>query len=400
MRIQRILVSLFIVFSLTFSQYSLNADSFTFSTEIDGVSGYSDFGWEGNFPVGTTFSYYNYFNTVSKKLPTKAFIETSMSFSDRYIDSSYDYLTGEPVWINTYKKAQNLNRNGSKYFNPRAYIEAWLEQGFLKNPVSGNNPLFEVRIGFNSRYSMALEKINSTDYVFVNSDGSDKAPFGTDSSLPAFPWLEGNRKALNNYLFVNTYWYLRRYVAYDLYEGLYGELDFQYGPDWLANTLYPGGVQSNFYRAYGYLEEKLTLFSIMQEGNRTWSYLYIGHSNSISYTGGDVVPLNKLPGDRLRWNASDSIWLRLSGPQFIASDCYSYFEIGLNNSLFFGNVVNEVSQETTAIELQSSISAKFHLRLFGFVRFEYNLGYNMFRGIWDATPNWWQNAYLQFYVSI
>lgn len=381
------------------SPFCLFSDSFTFSTEINSVSNYSGFGM-GLFPVGTTFAYYNYFPFLNKREQAKAYLEANMNFSTPWLDSNYDYQTGEPVWVNTVEEAKSLNRLGGQYFNPNAYINLWIQQGFGTNPVSGNSPLFIVRVGVNSRYSMALEKINNTNYIFVDSSGESKKPFGTGSSIPAFPWLEGNRKTLNNYLFLHTYWYLRRWMAYDYYEGIYGELNFEYGPSWFANTLYPGGVQSNFYRFYGYLEEKLTLLNNKQDNGRDWTVLYVGHSNSLSYIGGDVVPINKIPSDRLRWTATDRIWLRFTGPQFISSDCYSYIQFNLGNDLYFGHVVNETSQETTAIELQSYLSGTFHLRLFGFIRFEYNIGYNLFRGIWSSSPGWWQNAKLNFYVSV
>ncbi len=400
MKAHRLVVSFFVLFLIFFSSYAF-ADSFTFSTEIDGVSNYKGFGRD-LFPVGTTFAYSNYFKVYKEqKQQTQFFLQANMQFNTSWVDTDYDYLTGEPRWANTNAENKSLAfLPGGQYFNPRSYIEAWVQQGFGKNPVSGGSPLVNIRFGINSYYSIALEKINSSSFIFVNADGTPKSPYGDGFTSPAFPWMEGNRRALNNYLFLRTYWYMTRYIARDFSEGIYGELSLEYGPSWFANTLFPGGVQSDFYKLYGYLEQKLSLFSIKQDNGFVWSYLYLGHSNSISYTGGDVVPLNKLPSDRLRWSANDRIWLRFMGPQFIASDCYSYFDLSLSNNLYFGKVVNEVSQESEAIELQSSIGGTFHLRLFGFIRFEYSFGYNMFRGIWSSSPGWWQNANLRFYVSV
>lgn len=379
------------------------ADSFTFTTEIDGVSNYSGFGMN-LFPVGTTFAYYNYFPLFSKEKQAEIYLQSNMAFSDSWIDGNYDMKTSEPRWINQSVDQGEMFFRGNRYFNPRGYIELWLQQGMLTNPVSGGTLLY-LRAGANSNYSMAVEsqKAQSGEegFAFVDSSGNLIDPYKPKSTIPAFPWLEGNRRTLNNYVFLRSYWYLNRNIAYDFNEGIYGELFLEYGPKWLFNTYFPAGtVQSDFYRIYGYFEQKLSLLNKKQADGKDLVYIYLGHYNSMQYVGGSVVPSNKIPGDRLRGSFSDRIWMRFAGPQFISGDCYSYIELRLNNNFYFGHVVNEVSNNTKAFEYQSSVSATLHLRLFGFIRFQYEFGCDLARGIWPWNPGWWQNASLQFYVSI
>ncbi|MGN0906109.1 MAG: hypothetical protein ACI4NM_03085, partial [Bullifex sp.] len=243
--------------------------------------------------------------------------------------------------------------------------------------------------------------IPGTCYLnFVNPDGTPKAPFGPSSTFSTMPWLQGNRKYFTNYLELTTYWYMNKWTGTDAYDGLYGQATVEYGPSWLANTISPKGINSDYWKASAYLEEKLTLFSVKQDDGKNWATMYVGHSNGLSYIGGTVVPDNKLPGDRLRYSAHDSIWLHFAGPQFIAGDCYTYIELRLTNNIYWGSVVNETPQKTNAIELQSDVYGVFHLRLFGFIRFDYSLGYCFNRGIYAADPYWWQSAELRFYVSV
>ena len=75
-------------------------------------------------------------------------------------------------------------------------------------------------------------------------------------------------------------------------------------------------------------------------------------------------------------------------------------ELGISNTVYWGNVVNEVSQKTKSIELQSSLNGLFHLRLFGFIRFDYSFGYVFNRGLYAAGPYWWQGAEVSFYVTV
>ena len=291
-----------------------------------------------------------------------------------------------------------------RYFNPRGNLYLYLQQGFGTNPVAKGGNLVDIRLAFNTKYSLALEGnpfLKDVNYLsFVNSDGTPKAPFGPGTTLPSIPWLQDNRISVNNNLALSTYWNLNKWTGTDAYDGAYAELTLEYGPSWLANTITPKGTISNYWKAYAYLEEKLTLFSTRQENGMNWATMYVGHSNSYSYVGGDVVPENKIPGDRLRNTFSARIWLHFAGPHFIAGDCYTFIELGISNTVYWGNVVNEVSQKTKSIELQSSINGLFHLRLFGFIRFDYSFGYVFNRGLYAAGPYWWQGAEVSFYVTV
>lgn len=393
------------------------ADSLTFDTYIDSVSGGQNGFGLGLFPLGTSFSYVNYVPLLNDNFPqTKFNISMEFGYSSTSLAEYYTYDKGIPYWSMT---VAERNRDYSdkylsgEYFNPKTNIYLYVQQGFGTNPVSGTGSLVDLRLSWNTRYSMALEGnpfISSVDsLLFVNPDGSPKAPFGPNSSIHSMPWLQGNRMALNNNIGISSYWHFDKWTGTDAYDGLYGELSFEYGPAWLANTLSPKSVQSNYYKTYAYLEEKLTLFSNKQDDGKNWTTMYIGHSNSFSHVGGNVVPENKIPGDRLRNTLTDSIWLHFAGPQFIAGDCYSFIEIGISNKVYWGNVVNELINQTKAIELISDIYGLFHLRLFGFIRFEYSFGYSFIRGISAsdpkdmsnmAAPGWWQNAELRFYVSV
>ena len=75
-------------------------------------------------------------------------------------------------------------------------------------------------------------------------------------------------------------------------------------------------------------------------------------------------------------------------------------EFSLYNTYYFGHVVNEVDQSTFAGEYASYFSAYYHLRLFGFVKFEYDLSYNFFRGIWPSFSSWNNKATLTFSVTL
>lgn len=384
------------------------ADSFTFSTSINGVSGGANGFGKGLFPLGTSYSHAKSFSLLGNNFPAATFnVSTSFSFSTNSIPSGYSYKEGIPYWsLTPYEEKNEYSSSfaSGTYFNPRVNLYLYLQQGFGTNPVAKSESLVYLRFAWNTRYSMALEAnpfVPSVKYLsFVNTDGTPKAPFGPGSTLPSMPWLQDNRIAVNNNLALSTYWYLYKSTGTDAYDGVYAELTLEYGPSWLANTITPKGTISNYWKAYGYLTERLTLFSVKQEDGKNWATMYIGHSNSYSYVGGDVVPENKIPGDRLRNSFNDSIWLHFAGPQFIAGDCYTYIELSIDNNIYWGNVVNEVSQKTQAIELQSSLSGLFHLRLFGFIRFDYRFGYTFNRGIYTSKPYWSQSAEVSFYVTV
>lgn len=403
---KRILITILLVLLLPVLVF---ADSYTFSTSIGGVSnGANGFGW-GLFPLGTSFSHAKSFSLMGEKFTNATFnVSTDFSFSDSYIESSYSFDGGVPYWSMTINErwSEEMAKSfvSGRYFNPRGNLYLYLQQGFGINPVSKNDVLVNIRLAWNTRYSLALEGnpfLTGVDYLnFVNPDGTPKAPFGPDTKLPSMPWLQDNRIAVNNNIALSTYWYFDKWTGTDAADGVYIDLTLEAGPSWLANTITPKGIISNYWKAYGYMSEKLTLFSVKQDNGMNWATMYIGHSNSYSYTGGDVIPENKIPGDRLRHSLSDAIWIHFAGPQFIAGDCYSYIELGLYNNIYFGNVVNEVSQSTQAIELQSSFSGLFHLRLFGFIRFDYSFGYVFNRGLYAANPYWYQSAEVRFYVTV
>lgn len=385
------------------------ADSFTFSTSINGVSGGANGFGKGLFPLGTSYSHAKSFSLLGEKFPASTFnISIDFGFGDNWIPDAYTYDGGIPYWSMTVNERWSPEIASSfvsgRYFNPRGNLYLYLQQGFGTNPVAKGGNLVDIRLAFNTKYSLALEGnpfLKDVNYLsFVNPDGTPKAPFGPGTTLPSIPWLQDNRIAVNNNLALSTYWNLNKGTGTDAYDGAYAELTLEYGPSWLANTITPKGTISNYWKAYAYLEEKLTLFSTRQENGMNWATMYVGHSNSYSYVGGDVVPENKIPGDRLRNTFSDRIWLHFAGPHFIAWDCYTFIELGISNTVLWGNVVNEVSQKTKSIELQSSFNGLFHLRLFGFIRFDYSFGYVFNRGLYAAGPYWWQAAEVSFYVTV
>lgn len=393
------------------------ADSFSFYTAINSISnGLNGFGM-GLFPLGTNYSFERYFKAIkSYKYDMKLYSKFEFSFTSNTVPGWYSYSDGTPRWGLTNKEYSERSNefieeyiwgwyNTKTYFNPRTYIYTYLQQGLGENPVGGG-PLVYLRAAWNTRYSMALEyngNFNTlSDYtVFINKAGQSNSPFGSGTTLPGYPWLQDNHLAWNNHIELSAFWYLYKDISNnDTRNGVYAETTFEFGPSWLGNTISPKGVSSNFWRFYGYLEERLVLFSKKQDDGKNWASMYVGHYNAASYTGGDVVPEHMIPSDRLRGRFSDRIWLMFTGPQFVAGDCYSYIELALNNNLYFGHVVNETSNSTTAVELQSSVSAYFHLRLFGFIRFDYSCGYNFNRGLWTYNPGWYQGAQVSFYVSV
>ena len=200
---------------------------------------------------------------------------------------------------------------------------------------------------------------------------------------------------------LSSYWYFRRSTSgTSTYEGLYMDLSFEIGPWWLGNNIFPDTVTSDFYRAYFSATQYMDVFSIRQENGWNWLNLMLGHSNTVSYTWGDVIPEHRIQRDRLRGQVSDSLYLRFTGPQFIASDCYPYFQVSLNNNIYFGGVQNDITGSISGVELVSSVSFEIHLRLFGFIHVNYRFGYDFIKGFEPEGPSWWQNAQLGFYVSL
>ena len=408
-RIVGIVLILMLPFGL-FSSESLSLDAY-----IESVSGgVKGFGL-GLFPLGTTFGFERYHAMIPDENKAEFQIELSFAFNNNSLSTDYDYLTGRPRWALSHEEAESYHFFGGEdwerslsYFNPRADIDIYLSQGFWDNPLYPKGSLFSIRLGYNARYAMSLEEVTFslpdhgglTSPVFVNDDGSPRSPF--DSTLPAYPWLNGTRNVFTDYLYLVLSLDMDRDTPTDAEaeEGLALELRFEAGPSWLFNNMTPEGVQSDYYLSLLYAEEKMEIFSIQQDNGWNWMNLYIGHSNTLQYVSGSVIPENKLPLDRLRGGFQDRIWLHFNGPQFMAGDCYTNIELNLYNTIMFGGVVNEQDRSTFAVELQSSFSARFQLRLFGFIRFEYQVGYDFIRGIWPDEPEWWQNSALQFYVSL
>lgn len=410
---------LVIILALLSFSAGLLAESFTFDAYIDGVSGgITGFGF-GLFPLGTTFGFEKQIQMIPDERKAEVEIKLSFAFNNNTLSTDYDYLNGRPIWALDHSERDDYHFFGSEswneggvrslsYFNPRSYIDIYLSQGFWQNPLYDNGSLFSVKVGYNARYAMSLEQVifslpdhgGLADPVFVSGDGSIRAPF--DAQLPAYPWLNGSRNVFTDYLYLQLSLNMDRDTPTDAEpeEGIGIDLLFEAGPSWLFNNMTRDGVQSDFYLASLYAEEKMEIFSMLQDNGWNWLNMYIGHSNTLRYAAGSVIPENKLPEDRLRGSLEDRIWLHFTGPQFMAGDCYTSIELNLYNKLMFGTVANEIDNATWALELQSSFSATLQLRLFGFIRFEYHVGYDFINGIWPDAPSWWQNSALQFYVSI
>ncbi len=392
-----------LVLSSLFAGYSISLD-----TSISSISG-GEYGFGmGMFPLGTAYT----FNKSFQMIPNykhKAYFEfySRFSFTNKWF-GSYELFSGEPYWNTRYidrvRDMETENWYSGYYFNPNSTLEFFIQQPFGTNPITETGQLVIIRAGLSTRYSIALERLNmsrgDTGATFINDDGSYKEPFGPNSEIMAFPWLQDNRKSLNNYIFISTFWYFYESTAFSASDGVYIDLTLEYGPSWLGNNFVQSSPSSNFFKPSLYIDESLTLYSKKQENGLNWLSIYIGHSNTLNYTFGDIIPENKLPGDRLRGYFNDSIWMHFTGPQIFAGDFYPYIELRLSNNFYFGTVANEATQQIKAIEHQSDLSMVFHLRFFGFIHFEYSCGYSMARGIWSYNPAWRQSAAISFYVSI
>ena len=66
-------------------------------------------------------------------------------------------------------------------------------------------------------------------------------------------------------------------------EGLSVDFLLEYGPWWLLNNITPEGIQSDFVRAVLYSEQKMEIFSVMQDNGWYWVNMYVGHSDNLSY---------------------------------------------------------------------------------------------------------------------
>ena len=392
------------------------ADSYSLDAFISGVSnGVKGFGL-GLFPLGTTFGFEKYIQLFEGESKAEFQIELSFAFNNRILDSNYDYLTGRPVWAMSSEERRNASVFGNEawgdrslsYFNPRSDIDIYLDQGFWKNPLYDEGTLFNIKVGLNARYAMSLEEVSYSlpghgglsSPVFVYGNGGVRAPF--DAPLPAYPWLSGSRNVYTDYLYLQLSLNMDRDTPTDAEpeEGLSVDFLLEYGPWWLLNNITPEGIQSDFVRAVLYSEQKMEIFSVMQDNGWYWVNMYVGHSDNLSYVWGSAIPENKLTTDRLRGTLQDRVWVHFTGPQFMAGDCYTNIELNLYNTLMFGGVANEMDGRTRAVELQTVFTARFQLKLFGFIRVEYQVGYDFIQGIWPDRPRWWQNSGISFYVSI
>lgn len=392
------------------------ADSYSLDAFISGVSnGVKGFGL-GLFPLGTTFGFEKYIQLFEGESKAEFQIELAFAFNNRALDSNYDYLTGRPVWAMSSEERRNASVFGNEawgdrslsYFNPRSDIDIYLDQGFWKNPLYDEGTLFNIKVGLNARYAMSLEEVSYSlpghgglsSPVFVYGNGGVRAPF--DAPLPAYPWLSGSRNVYTDYLYLQLSLNMDRDTPTDAEpeEGLSVDFLLEYGPWWLLNNITPEGIQSDFVRAVLYSEQKMEIFSVMQDNGWYWVNMYVGHSDNLSYVWGSAIPENKLTTDRLRGTLQDRVWVHFTGPQFMAGDCYTNIELNLYNTLMFGGVANEMDGRTRAVELQTVFTARFQLKLFGFIRVEYQVGYDFIQGIWPDRPRWWQNSGISFYVSI
>ena len=392
------------------------ADSYSLDAFISGVSnGVKGFGL-GLFPLGTTFGFEKYIQLFEGESKAEFQIELSFAFNNRTLDSNYDYLTGRPVWTMSSEERRNASVFGNEawgdcslsYFNPRSDIDIYLDQGFWKNPLYDEGTLFNIKVGLNARYAMSLEEVSYSlpghgglsSPVFVYGNGGVRAPF--DAPLPAYPWLSGSRNVYTDYLYLQLSLNMDRDTPTDAEpeEGLSVDFLLEYGPWWLLNNITPEGIQSDFVRAVLESEQKMEIFSVMQDNGWYWVNMYVGHSDNLSYVWGSAIPENKLTTDRLRGTLQDRVWVHFTGPQFMAGDCYTNIELNLYNTLMFGGVANEMDGRTRAVELQTVFTARFQLKLFGFIRVEYQVGYDFIQGIWPDRPRWWQNSGISFYVSI
>ena len=256
----------FVVFFLLCLSALCAAESYSLDAYIEAVSGgVSGFGL-GLFPLGTTFGFEKYIDMIPEQHKAEFQIELSFAFNNAYLSRDYDYLTGRPRWALTYEEVENghyfgggdWNDGGERslsYFNPRSDIDIYLDQGFWENPLYSDGSLFNVRLGYNARFAMAREEVvfslpdhgGLTSPVFVWSDGSHREPF--DSTLPAYPWLNGDRNVFTDYLYLLLSLNMDRDTPTDAEaeEGVSVELLFEAGPSWLFNNMTEMGVQSDYY---------------------------------------------------------------------------------------------------------------------------------------------------------
>ncbi|GEM_PF-3152638 len=362
---------------------------------INSITTYWELGG-GIFPTGTSFE----FRFPYKIDDTEVNIRVLPSFG--LADAGYggfNFYTGAPWWDN----------DGSPGFFDGSYTFVWsdiqlqAESYYLRNPFGGR--LFYSWAGLDLRYEYAMEyypfQKAATGSSFINPDGTYKEPFGPGTVFSGWPWLQDNRQVWSNYLYAGTTLYLRKTMAegLDLYDGLEVSISGKYGPSFLANTITPAGGATDFWTidasAIGYL----TLFTKAQKNGMNWLSLMLQDTVRYNHTGGNKVPRHVLPENRFSNRLSNSLTLIMYGPQFITWDCYPYISFSVNNGYRFGPIVNSVLDASYS-EFTGSLNWTFHLKLFGFIHFDYGMWYNFMRGIGDANPEWGNGGSISFYFSV
>lgn len=413
----RKVLSILIIFTLSMSlcfaeEYS---EPITLKTEINGVSGYPGFGL-GLFPASTSFQYLRSDIKLFEDAPfdSKLYFYVTYGFSN-VNDNGREWDTGRPSYLLTQYERKRINSDTlydkftvGNAFRQHGAIELWFGQPFIENPVkeSEYRQLFEFRFGINIRYTATTESLSlgtGGSPTFVDLDGNPKGMFAHSSQehpIIAYPWLNGDRKVLSAYLFSTLYFYPYREIRAGVQDGVYGYLTIEYSPRWLLNNISPKGyITSDYYRINAYLEEKLVLLDDRQSNGWNWLAIYFGHSNTVNHIEGKAVPYYKMPSNYLSTQVSDRLWIHFMGPNFITSDCYSYLELALNNSISFGETVNS-TEPFDAVSYTGSFSLTLHLRLFNFIRFTYDCSYTFAQGINSSYPRWNQGAIINFSVSI
>ena len=264
---------LFIIFVTLFLSLSiLYADDYqepiTLKTDITGVGSYKNFGL-GLAPVSTTFEYYrtdlDWFEL--SKFKSQFYFNITYGFAETS-DNNREWDTGQPAWALTVHDKNKISSKFSSgtYFRQYGAMELRFEQPFIDNPIEGSEQkyLFEFKFGLNMRYTNISERLSlgsDASPTFVDINGNPKgiyAEAGVDNPIIAWPWLNGNRKTLSNYMFASLYFYPYREVRESVQDGVYGYVTFEYGPKWLLNSISPKDYTSaDYYRIYAYLEEKL-----------------------------------------------------------------------------------------------------------------------------------------------
>ena len=397
-----------IIFILLLIPYWAFSDSVSLNTEITTVSmGPHNFGF-GLAPTGTNFKFYKSFKMIPS-LTHNADFTTRLIFSSTnnkdYRD--FNYKTGTPNWINKYTDIRfnpDYYLNGV-YFAPEANVLVSLGQGFGINPMAGSGSLFNIGLTYEAYYSVALEALDvkrgNWDPVFYDPvKNKYKEPFGPDSIIPAYPWLQDNRSTLVNSLTLSASINLLKPRGFAVSDGIYFSTSIELAPKWFGNTLSMKYPTADYFKFFAGLTENLTLYSDYQDNGMNWLSIMLTHYNSYSYIGGSVIPVSRLSGDRLNQSFSDSIELKIYGPQFIAYDCYTDITLNLYNSCSFGFVLNEQSRTTYVTEWSSSLGVRFHMNLFGFMHFSYSLGYSLYSGIHTSMPGFWRETKVNFYISL